>query len=477
MADKVILLHTTSAVEDAITNAAVTGTSFESGEVAMATAEGKEGLIIKNAAGGLATFPTTAQVNTSIQTAIDQAVGESGDIYNAIESAVTEALNDAKAYTDEKVSAVTVTAADGSMTVTPAASGTTIALKLDATEQGLSVSGNGLKSNFSLVKVGSPAAGMASQYKLVGKDGSTALGVTIDIAKDQFLKSAEFIASASEGDHTADDTVVVGDPYLKFTFQTTDVDKVVYVSVKSLVDVYTAGNGINVAGNAISIKLDPNSESYLTVGAEGLKLDGVEDMVDTKVAAAVSGITGDTSYVKKVTVNGVAAVVEDNHATVTIGANNVAMTGYAVATGATAIAPTDTISVAAGKLQKSINDLSTSSTSAIDAAKQELKNIMGVTGNTYEPNSGMTYINDADSIVDATEQLDAALKGVADQVAQGVLHNLTSTGNTVTITDGATGVKNLEVAIAALISATAGNRITENSGKLYVSNVIDCGTF
>ena len=477
MADKLKVLRTTSAVEDALTNAAVTAATFESGEIAMATAEGKEGLIIKNANGNVVAFPTTAQVTNNIQTAIDDAVGESGDIYNAIESAVTEGVEDAKAYTDEKISAVTVTAADGSMTVTPAASGTTIAVKLDATEQGLSVSGNGLKSNFSLVKVGSPDAGMASQYKLVGKDGSTALGVTIDIAKDQFLKSAEFIASAAEGDHTADETVVVGDPYLKFTFQTTAADKVVYVSVKKLVDVYTAGNGINVAGNVISIKVDPNSESYLTVGADGLKLSGVEDMVDGKVADAVSGITADTSYVKQVTVNGVDAVVEDNHATVTIGADKVAMTGYAVATGDTTIAPADTISVAVGKLQKSLNDLKTSSTSAIDAAKQELKDIMGVTGDTYEPNSGMTYINDADSIVDATEQLDAALKGVADQVAQGVLHNLTSTGNTVTITDGGTGVKNLEVATATLISATAGNRISNDSGKLFVSNVIDCGTF
>lgn len=477
MADKVKFFRTTGAVTDAMSNAALTATTFESGELAMATAEGNEGLIMKNANGGLVSFPTTAQVTNNIQTAIDTAVGESGDIYNAIESAVTEAVDDANAYTDEKISAVTVTAADGSMTVTPAASGTTIAVKLDATEQGLSVSGNGLKSNFSLVKVGSPAAGMASQYKLVGKDGNTALGVTIDIAKDQFLKSAEFIASASEEDHTADETVVVGDPYLKFTFQTTDVDKVVYVSVKSLVDVYTAGNGINVAGNAISIKLDPNGESYLTVGAEGLKLSGVETMVDTKVAAAVSGITADTSYVKEVTVNGVDAAVEDNHATVTIGANNVAMTGYAVATGATTIAPTDTISVAVGKLQKSLNDLNTSSTGAIDAAKQELKDMMGITGDTFEPNDAANYVSDATDIMDAIDKLDTALKGVADQVAQGVLHNLTSTGNTITITDGATGVKNLEVATATLISATEGNRISNDSGKLFVSNVIDCGTF
>lgn len=152
-----------------------------------------------------------------------------------------------------------------------------IALKINAIDKVLSQSSDGLLSQIRLIKIGSPAAGMASQYKLVGKDGSTALGVTIDIAKDQMLTSGEFIASATEEDKTVDDSVIVGDPYIKLVVSLKDDStKAIYIPTKKLVDIYTAGNGINVVGNAISIKLDPSSEKYVTVGTNGLKISGID---------------------------------------------------------------------------------------------------------------------------------------------------------------------------------------------------------
>ena len=152
-----------------------------------------------------------------------------------------------------------------------------IALKINANDKVLNQTADGLLSTISLVKVGSPAAGMASQYKLVGKDGSTALGVTIDIAKDQMLTSGEFVASATDEDKKLDDNVVIGDPYIKLVVALKDDStKAIYIPTKKLVDIYTAGNGINVAGNAISIKLDPASEKYITLGTTGLKVSGID---------------------------------------------------------------------------------------------------------------------------------------------------------------------------------------------------------
>lgn len=142
---------------------------------------------------------------------------------------------------------------------------------------------DGLLSTLSLAKVVSPATGMASQYQLVGKDGTTVLGVTIDIPKDQFLKSAEFIASATEADKSIDASVVIGDPYLKFVFQTTGTDTTTYISVKKLVDIYVAGNGINITSNTVSVKIDASGEAFLTVGTGGLKLSGVQTAINTAV--------------------------------------------------------------------------------------------------------------------------------------------------------------------------------------------------
>lgn len=158
-----------------------------------------------------------------------------------------------------------------------------IALKINANDKILSQTADGLLSTLSLAKVVSPATGMASQYQLVGKDGTTVLGVTIDIPKDQFLKSAEFIASATEADKSIDTSIVIGDPYLKFVFQTTGTDTTTYISVKKLVDIYVAGNGINITSNTVSVKIDASGEAFLTVGTGGLKLSGVQTAINTAV--------------------------------------------------------------------------------------------------------------------------------------------------------------------------------------------------
>ena len=47
------------------------------------------------------------------------------------------------------------------------------------------------------------------------------------------------------------------------------------INLSSLIDIYTAGNGIQVEGNAISAKLDPQSQSFLTISENGIKLSGI----------------------------------------------------------------------------------------------------------------------------------------------------------------------------------------------------------
>lgn len=69
--------------------------------------------------------------------------------------------------------------------------------------------------------------------------------------------------------------------YLVITFKTTDGTQDVEVDVTTLIDVYTAGNGIDITGNAISVKIDPDSDEYLSVGENGLKLYGVKEAIDS----------------------------------------------------------------------------------------------------------------------------------------------------------------------------------------------------
>lgn len=174
-------------------------------------------------------------------------------------------------------------------------SGKEISLQIDATDKILSQSDSGLLASISLVQDKENSL----HYTLTGKDGAN-LG-EINIPKDQFLKEASFVASATEADKLIDDNVVVGDPYLKFVFQTDGADKTIYIGVKELVDVYTAGNGIEISDNSVSVKIDPSSEkSYLSVSENGLKISGI----DAAIAAAITGGTGELHLVSDVTKSG-----------------------------------------------------------------------------------------------------------------------------------------------------------------------------
>jgi len=78
----------------------------------------------------------------------------------------------------------------------------------------------------------------------------------------------------------------------------------IYINAKDLVDIYTAGNGISVDNNIISIKLDEDGETFLTNGPSGLKLQGVQAAIDAKAdeerLEASDGISIDSKKVKAV---------------------------------------------------------------------------------------------------------------------------------------------------------------------------------
>lgn len=487
--DKVILLHSTGTTEAAKVSPALTGADFGQGELAVITLKGDESILAKNSNNEIVDFPSMGKVNTAITTA----------------NGTT--LANAKTYTDGEIKKVKVSNADKSIIVTTGDAGTDIkvnvkaapnalvlgvdglyvdqsaltsyegkesiviadktgapgtkeiTLKLNENDKVLSQNASGLLSTLSLIKVGTPAEGMASQYQLVGKDGTTVLGATIDITKDQFLKSAEFIAKATAADKAIDATVVIGDPYLKFVFQTTDVDKVVYVAVKSLVDEYVAGNGIAIVNNVVSVKLDAANESFLTVGEDGLKLSGVQTAINV-VKTAVDEYTVNT---KKISTNPV------------LNGADVKLDGYSEATGSSiadlTLVPADTVNNAFGKVAKTIADNELVTAKALT----QIKETIGFPLNAaYVSNTGATYINNATSLNDADVKLDAAIKTIGDTN----IKTITSTGNTVTVV-GTTAI-NLEVNptnIALIGSDTNESRLELKDGKLFVSKTIDCGTF
>ena len=99
---------------------------------------------------------------------------------------------------------------------------------------------------------------------------------TINIPADQFLKSVEYSAE---------------DKSLTFVFNTSEGEQISVVDLSSLVDTYVAGNGIELIGNGFSIKLDPSSESYLSVSEAGIKVEGIDEIKKNVQEVAANLVT------------------------------------------------------------------------------------------------------------------------------------------------------------------------------------------
>ena len=150
----------------------------------------------------------------------------------------------------------------------------TISLTVNAADQVLTNTVDGLRANINLTW--DKQAGL----KLIGKNSTEIATIpATDFIKDGMLENVE-LKTASAGSPVGE---AQEGTFLVFTFNTDGGSKVINLNVTSLIDVYTAGNGIEVAGKVISAKIDGTSESYLTVGADGIKLSGVKNAIDAAV--------------------------------------------------------------------------------------------------------------------------------------------------------------------------------------------------
>lgn len=405
-------------------------------------------------------------------------------------------------YVDESV----LTKYQGSDAIVVSGEGATktISLKLNSNDKVLTQSADGLLANINLTW--SSTDGL----KLIGKD-STAIATipATDFIKDGMLENVELVELT--GGTEANPSGLTDGTYLKFTFNTDGGSKVLYVNVTSLIDVYAAGNGLSLAGKTFSIKLDPASESgYLSVGSDGLKLSGVNQAISDAITSAVTSDSGTI----KTELNKLQAELDATQ----VGAGLSANGSYSATTGTTYISGATSLVDADNKLDgalKAVNDtvdkikgalpedLFTGTTSAkiltgvslndVDAVVEDnvaklTFDTAAITINNYT-NSGQTGgVASNDTINNALAKLENAIKDAVKGAVKTVSAATESPISAVTVTGdtGSTVTVDLKIATEAEMAAvetpyTADqleNRLQKDaSGKLYVSNVIDGGTF
>lgn len=177
-------------------------------------------------------------------------------------------------------------------------------------------------AEYSVVKLETATDGYLASYQLQ-KDGAPA-GATINIPKDYLVKSASVKTA------TADDPsgFAEGTKYIDFVVNTYDTDSGtgkeshIYLNVQDLVDVYTAGNGIEISeANAISVKVV--AENGLSVDASGVKMSvasaNANGAMDSTMVVKLSGVAEGATQ-NAITLNGTANANPSFYAPIDAGA-------------------------------------------------------------------------------------------------------------------------------------------------------------
>lgn len=242
-------------------------------------------------------------LKSSDKTAI---IGTSEDVSTA------NTIYGAKKHAEEKASAAETAAktyADNTFVKTDGFNEFTTAIetKLESIEENaevniietVKVNGVALTPDSSrAINVEIPAAtvtGVKSNDKILSLNGTELVSTltftkeTIDNKEYLIIKGIDDveIGKVDTADFTADsflNNVVLEGNELVFTFNTESGKDEVRVDISKYIDTYTAGNGIDITSNKVSAKIDPSSESFLTVGTNGIKLSGVQTAINTAVA-------------------------------------------------------------------------------------------------------------------------------------------------------------------------------------------------
>lgn len=203
-----------------------------------------------------------------------------------------------------------------------------ISLKINANDKVLTQAAEGLLANINLTW--STTDGL----KLIGKNSTEIASIPAsNFIKDGMLQSVE-LKVASEGKPIGG---AITGTFLVFTFNVDAGSEVINVNVTDLIDVYTASTGIKLEGKNFMAVIDPASEAFLTVGADGIKLSGVQNAINSAKAT-----------VDAYTVN--AKAISSNPV---LSGADIALTGYSTVEGG-AVAAADTINQAINKLDDAL---------------------------------------------------------------------------------------------------------------------------
>lgn len=231
--------------------------------------------------------------------------------------ASTDTINEALSKLENKAAAITIANTDGSINVTTAATGTDINVNIKSGEHVLAKDGSaGVYTNIAISAATSEelsalGTNVQEAYKLVATDG-TKLGEFIKIYKDSSLVNLylghvdDLLSGTTSQSQESASSVVVpgsGSEALVWIVQLANGNyKLAAVDVESFLQESEFASGVT-ADSATHIvhgvvdsasEKDESNVAFLTVGADGFKISGIKNEIDTKINALDATI-GSTS--------------------------------------------------------------------------------------------------------------------------------------------------------------------------------------
>ena len=216
------------------------------------------------------TRATTAENSISVNVA---ALSSTTKFFSAATVAEIERIN--ATATRNKVKST-----GNTIVVTEATEGTNLDVNIDSKTI---LSNNGeLKTGLKVMPLaaGELESNVREAFRLVDNEGRPVDGTTIKIYKSSSLVSVELI--------NVDDIDYVRITYIDNEGTTKTMD----LNIQQLIFEAEFKDGLVVNENGeVSVKIDPTSEAFLTVSSEGIKVSGLQNAINTAVAAEAARAT------------------------------------------------------------------------------------------------------------------------------------------------------------------------------------------
>ena len=390
--------------------------------------------------------------------------GKVGIDFLPTSSAVTSTSDDTTIPTSKAVHAAVSSAVNGLDKTASSAQGQFVRTVIQ--ENGL-VSENKDFINANDVKLSAltpSSTTVKEEYALYNGNG-VQLGDSIKIYKDQSLVSITLEDNDGSGK---------AGQYLKYTYIDVNGDtQSTYVNISSLLVEAEFKSGVTADSNGIVHGVVASaSESFLTVGADGFKLSGVQDAIDSAIngvdtelqelSGSVQTLSSTTESFSAATVAGIAGLdtkISDETTRATAAENSISGTvnTFSAATVAEIARVERKLSDDEKVIAESINQLG--------AKVDKVQKGAGLNEDgSYAPHNTAKYIAGATSLDDADMKLDSALKVLAESMTGSTADLNELSGQVQTLSGSVVSIKNREQNYASAITINGTTHTVVNNG-------------